>query len=58
MSALFKTINAYRLRNTLDEWLWRLFLDIIRGMENALEIVADKSLGKLSTNLVEEPMLT
>jgi hypothetical protein len=55
--ALFKSMNAESLRQTLDKRLWGLFLEMIRVVTDILEIDADDLLGKLLTNPDAEELL-
>jgi hypothetical protein len=58
MGALFRSMNADRLRQTLDIRLWGLFLEMIRVVADVFEIDADELLGKMLTDRVAEQRLT
>ncbi|GHU64806.1 IS4 family transposase ISDha5 [Bacteroidia bacterium] len=58
MGALFRSMNADSLRQTLDIRLWGLFLEMIRVVTNVFEIDADELLEKMLTDPVAEQRLT
>jgi hypothetical protein len=58
MGALFKSMNADRLRQTLDIRLWGLFLEIIRVVADIFETDADELLGKMLTDPIAEQRLS
>jgi hypothetical protein len=58
MGALFRSMNADRLRQTLDIRLWGLFLEMIRVVTDLFEIDADELLEKMLTDPVAEQKLT
>ena len=55
--ALFRVMNAERLRMTLDRRLWELFLETVRIIAEVLEIDSDDLLGRLLTNPEVESLL-
>jgi predicted nucleic acid-binding Zn finger protein len=57
MGALFRSMNAERLRQTLDIRLWGLFLEIIQTVADIFEIDADELLGKMLTDPLAEQKL-
>jgi predicted nucleic acid-binding Zn finger protein len=58
MGALFRSMNAERLRQTLDLRLWGLFLELIRVVADIFETDADELLGKMLTDPLAEEKLT
>ncbi|GHT61442.1 IS4 family transposase ISDha5 [Bacteroidia bacterium] len=58
MGALFRSMNADSLRQTLDRRLWGLFLEMIRVVADLFEIDADELLGKMLTDPIAEQRLT
>jgi len=54
--ALFRSMNADVLRETLDRRLWRLFIELICTVCEVLEMDADDVLEKMLTNSKEETM--
>jgi hypothetical protein len=57
MGALYRSMNAERLRLTLDKRLWGLFLEIIRTLAELFEADADVLMEKLLTNPEMEKLL-
>jgi len=55
--ALFRVMNAERLRMTLDKRLWELFLETIRIIAEVFGIDADELLNKILTNPEAEQLL-
>jgi hypothetical protein len=57
MGALYRSMNAERLRLTLDKRLWELFLEIIRVIADMFETDVDALMEKLLTNPEMEQFL-
>jgi hypothetical protein len=57
MGALYRAMNADRLRQTLDERLWWLFVEIIQTLVAVLEMDADELLEKIVTNPAVEQLI-
>jgi hypothetical protein len=57
MGALYRAMNADRLRQTLDERLWGLFVEIIQTIVTILEMDANELLEKIVTNTAVEQLI-
>jgi hypothetical protein len=57
MGALYRAMNADRLRQTLDERLWWLFVEIIQTIVTIPEMDADELLEKIVTNPAVEQLI-
>jgi hypothetical protein len=57
MGALYRAMNADRLRQTLDERLWGLFVEIIQTIVTIPEMDADELLEKIVTNPAVEQLI-